>query len=699
MADPILRVAAASTSSGTSASITMPNEAQVGDTVVLIGSGYGSDAGMTPGAGWTQLTSQTTTSPFSATCRHEIWVRNTTVQAGQPGNQSLTINQSESDQINVCVVVIGNADPQDLIDGTFVVVTSPTNGDAVITSGSVTTTQPNSIVVRSVMGWGGGSITGWSVSSGVATELVDTGTWDRFALYADVQSSPGASTTPQFTTANSSGRLQVITFAVKGAASGTHHQVTLTDVLNVADSIQYTPQIYAGPDDEVPVNQEFVRSIQFTDDGGYDTELLTKSWARLTGPQGHGLPSSFNDPLEVTPTVPGSYTFRAQYVYDNPYGGLIFDTDTMELVVVNPVLSETLVDKLGLADEIAKASFLQRVVLDSLGVEDEPVPFELSTTYFESFQSSVAFVDAVSGSIILRRELIDALGLADQVHTTASGAIFVTLTDGLSLRDILSRAHSAVRSLVDPLGTSDTVHPVGMISRTLVDALGVDDSLSRQISLIRQFNEIVTLDDSITFSGVNVTFFLGIFTEVATQYNFLDVAPRPYSFDEGMDRPYSFLNVSGRPHSFLDTTAAREEDVTQLITADYGPITQGEIIQPLWIRWWETLWNETVVPMDIFDMGFEGTAKISRPNLGALSKTFVIPDPANIPSIDARFGNQNPEDLIGYGYIQFEDGDFDDIGAPYGLAVVLTGNGLRLKSTTVWRLFVSDESPAAAVGA
>src|SRR5690606_14974356 len=122
------------------------------------------------------------------------------------------------------------------------------------------------------------------------------------AIYADVQASAGASATPSFSAAGSSGRIQAITLAIKGASSATPVEASISQGLLLTPSVEAAativpPTVYAGEDLQIFQGQSPNRAGVIVSTGGGTIVPESISWSiAAPPPPGHGLITSQPDP-------------------------------------------------------------------------------------------------------------------------------------------------------------------------------------------------------------------------------------------------------------------------------------------------------------------------------------------------------------------------------------------------------------------
>ena len=118
----------------------------------------------------------------------------------------------------------------------------------------------------------------------------------------------------------------------------------------------------------------------------------------------------------------------------------------------------------------------------------------------------------------------------------------------------------------------------------------------------------------------------------------------------------------------------------ELEVVDFGPFTQGDRPQALWVRCFDKDPDGVDQPMVLYGTEPAWTARVAiLPPSGeqnVIVRPAIIPDPDQLDTIEPRMSGRNGED--GWVIVTWEDGDFDEAGSPgaeYQVQVILDNTG------------------------
>lgn len=116
------------------------------------------------------------------------------------------------------------------------------------------------------------------------------------------------------------------------------------------------------------------------------------------------------------------------------------------------VWAKSLAEHIGLADSASLGAAILRAFADTLGFSDDT---DLAVTWRRAFDDDLGLsTSALQGNSLLRRSVLESLGISDELD---AAAIFRrSLTDGVSLTDAVRRQVTYQRMLADALGINGT---------------------------------------------------------------------------------------------------------------------------------------------------------------------------------------------------------------------------------------------------
>jgi hypothetical protein len=309
----------------------------------------------------------------------------------------------------------------------------------------------------------------------------------------------------------------------------------------------------------------------------------------------------------------------------------------------------------------------------------------------------------------------DNLGITDVIQGSGSDRT-ASVNDNLGLTDSVSTAATPPRLVEDYLNVSDAIRVT--LDRLIPDSfimfdrgegvlytserLGLTDGVQATLG-----TSSVSRNDNLGITDL-VSYILvgggGSYNPAANPLHTFDATLRPLRFDE-MARPLRFQDhahpsrfpaASTRPLRFHATVFVREESSVDLETVEFGPYTQNEIPEPLWVQVYETLRDGTTQPLTLYAQtpAWVASMTLVKPSGASTTRVIEILNPAslNTEEPDSFTGPEN-----GWLRIQWLATDFTEIGGAeeYELQIVLDNGVLLLKSTTIYSPHVRT-GPAAA---
>jgi hypothetical protein len=122
-----------------------------------------------------------------------------------------------------------------------------------------------------------------------------------------------------------------------------------------------------------------------------------------------------------------------------------------------------------------------------------------ASTFSRSFAESVGSTDALGNASWMIRQLTESLSIADSRIKAESK----TLADPIGIVDALIDVWQASRTMTDTVGLSDETVGISVIVRTLADTLNVTDDVGRLWTVVRTIADAMGLSDAMSpiFSG------------------------------------------------------------------------------------------------------------------------------------------------------------------------------------------------------
>ena len=209
-----------------------------GDVLLLAVMGYTS-IGAPSGSDltWTEILSDTQSGPFGNTAAMKVFRA-----VADASISSFTMSHGVNDQYGFCLMSIQDADTATPLDGTPQITSGLYTGSSNATGLSVTTTEDDSLLVGCVGLWRSSDVANsfdWSASG--MTEREDWEAWDAYTVATQALSAAGATGTRAVAEspegATSTDAWIFATVAVKSAASGASHTVTVDDSAGQTDQI------------------------------------------------------------------------------------------------------------------------------------------------------------------------------------------------------------------------------------------------------------------------------------------------------------------------------------------------------------------------------------------------------------------------------------------------------------------------------